>query len=54
MMPFRGTQNISVWRIEIKLEVIPNGIPKVNLAIALNRILIHPLGGVRTWTKNDF
>jgi hypothetical protein len=36
-MPFRGIQNISVLCVEMKLGVTPNGIPMVDLAIALNR-----------------
>jgi hypothetical protein len=40
-MPFCGTQNISVSRVEMKLGVTPNGILKVDLVIALNRILTH-------------
>ncbi len=38
MMPFCGSQNISFFRVEIKLEVIRNDIPKVDFAIAVNRI----------------
>jgi hypothetical protein len=68
-MPFCGTQNISVLRAEIKLGVAPNGIPKVDFAIALNRILSvtllvptatirlllrHSRGGVQAWAESDF
>jgi hypothetical protein len=40
-MRFCGIQYISVLHAEIKLGVTPNGIPKVDLAISLNRIFTH-------------
>ncbi len=36
-----GSQNISFFHIEIKLEVARNDITKVDFMIALNRILTH-------------
>jgi hypothetical protein len=51
-MPFYGTQNISVLHVQMKFVVTPNGIRKVDLAIALNRtpvmtklLLCHPRRG---------
>jgi len=41
-------QNISVFRVEINLEVTSNETPKVDFVIAFNRILIRtctPLQG---------
>jgi len=57
-MPFCGTQTILVLCVEMQLGVTSNSIPKVDLTIALNRILTHihtmtqlllrhPSGGVR-------
>ncbi len=43
----------SVLHFEMKLGVTPNGIPKVDLAMAI-LLLRHPSGGVRAWTENDF
>jgi hypothetical protein len=40
-MRLYGTQNILVLRLEMKLGTTPNGISKVDLAIALNEILTH-------------
>jgi hypothetical protein len=67
-MFFCGTQNISVLRVEMNLGVTPNDIPKVDLAIALNRILTymcslpmamtklllrHSLRRLQVWTENN-
>jgi hypothetical protein len=48
-MPFCELQNISVFRTEIKLEMTPSDIPKVDFATALNQNFI----GVCTITRKS-
>jgi hypothetical protein len=40
-MPFRGPQNISIFRVGIKLGMALSDILKVGFVTALNRILAH-------------
>jgi len=63
--PFRGFQNILIFYIGIKLEVVCNNTSMVDFGIAVNRILIHPctplrgrkmspVGGYGDGSKNKF
>ncbi len=63
-MSFCNLQNISGFRVGIKLGVIPRDISKTEFATALNRTFIHTymptgmakkyFGHSRGWAKNDF
>jgi hypothetical protein len=53
-MPFFRTQNSSVLHVEMKLGVSSNGIAKVDLTIALNRILTHIRTPLRQWPNYFF
>ena len=56
-MLFRGSQNISLFHVGIKLGVTPCNIPKVDFALALNRILttaVPPYGSGSKMTLKIF